>query len=156
VGDFVKILQNHDVLAVHNARESARFYADVLGFHVVHEDPSWIFVARDKFMVMLGECPDDMHPSHLGCHNYFAYLRVDDVDAFHAQLQAKGVQPLDLVEDKSWGMREFGIKTPDGHRITVGEEITVQHKKAGRPDRRLQPTKGLRPVKDALEARLRG
>lgn len=118
----MKVLRNHHVLAVHNARESARFYADVLGFHLVHEDPSWVFVERDNCMIMLGECPDDMHPSQLGCHNYFAYLHVDDVDAFHSELQAKGVTPLDPVADKPWGMREFCIKTPDGHRIMVGQK----------------------------------
>jgi catechol 2,3-dioxygenase-like lactoylglutathione lyase family enzyme len=119
----MKILQNHYVLAVHSIRESTEFYVGILGFHVVHEDPGWIFVARDNCMIMLGECPDDMHPSQLGCHNYFAYLRVDDVDAYHAELQGKGLQPLDAVTDKPWGMREFGIKTPDGHRITVGQVI---------------------------------
>lgn len=122
----MKILQNHYVLAVHSAPESAAFYADVLGFRIVHRDPSWIFVARDNCMIMLGECPDDIHPSQLGCHNYFAYLRVDDVDAFHGELQAKGVKPLDVVADKPWGMREFGIRTPDGHRITVGQAIGAQ------------------------------
>jgi uncharacterized glyoxalase superfamily protein PhnB len=74
-------------------------------------------------MIMLGECPDDMHPSRLGCHNYFGYLVVDEVDAFHAELAARGVQSNDPVEDKPWGMREFGITTPDGHRITVGQKI---------------------------------
>lgn len=142
----MKILQNHYVLAVHKVRESAKFYADVLGFCVVHEDPSWIFVARDNCMIMLGECPDDMHPSQLGCHNYFAYLRVDDVDAFHAELQAKGINPLDIVADKPWGMREFGIRTPDGHRITVGQAITAREQEAERPNRRLQPTKARRSL----------
>lgn len=119
----MRILQNHYVLAVHNVRESAKFYADILGFRVVHEDPSWTFVARDNCTIMLGQCPDDMHPSQLGCHNYFAYLRVDDVDGFHAELQAAGVEPLDPVTDKPRGMREFGVKSPDGHRITIGQVI---------------------------------
>jgi len=132
---LVKILQNHYVLAVHQVRVSAKFYGEVLGFRVVHEDPNWIFVARDNCMIMLGECPDDMHPSQLGCHNYFAYLLVDDVDAFHAELQAKGVNPLDIAADKPWGTREFGIKTPDGHRITVGQRITAQERGARRPER---------------------
>jgi catechol-2,3-dioxygenase len=43
----VKILQNHYVLAVHNVRESAKFYADVIGFRVMHEDSNWIFVSND-------------------------------------------------------------------------------------------------------------
>ena len=28
------------------------------------------------------------------------------------------------IEDKPWGMREFGIRTPDGHRIMIGQPIT--------------------------------
>src|SRR5258707_1203167 len=104
------ILQNHYVLAVHDVRESAKFYVEALGFQVVAEPPGWIFVGKDNCMIMLGECPDDMHPSELGCHNYFAYLRVDDADAYHAQIKASGVQPLSVIEDKPWGMREFSIK----------------------------------------------
>ena len=122
----MKILQNHYVLAVHDARKSARFYADALGFRIVHEDPSWVFVTRDGCVIMLGECPDDMHPSQLGCHNYFAYLRVDDAEAFHAELLGRGVEALGEVTDQPWGMREFGIRTPDGHRITVGQAIGAQ------------------------------
>jgi catechol 2,3-dioxygenase-like lactoylglutathione lyase family enzyme len=94
------ILQNHYVLAVHNVRESARFYVDVLGFKVTSEPAGWIFVTKDNCMIMLGECPNDMHPSQLGCHNYFAYLWVDDVDGYHAQLQRQGVQSMDGVGDK--------------------------------------------------------
>lgn len=116
------ILQNHYVLAVHNVRTSAQFFVDVLGFIIVAEPDGWIFVRKDNCMIMLGECPNDLHPSEIGCHNYFAYLRVDDVDAYHAQVQRAGIQ-LDAVEDKPWGMREFGLKTPEGHRIRIGQMI---------------------------------
>jgi catechol 2,3-dioxygenase-like lactoylglutathione lyase family enzyme len=117
------ILQNHYVLAVHNVRESARFYVDVLGFSVVSDHAGWIFVKKDACLIMLGECPNDMHASELGCHNYFAYLRVDDVDAFHTQVQRAGLTPLDAVADEPWGMREFTIHTPDGHRLRIGQTI---------------------------------
>jgi uncharacterized glyoxalase superfamily protein PhnB len=117
------ILQNHYVLAVHNVRESAKFYVEALDFQIVAEPPGWIFVRKDNCMIMLGECPDDMHPSELGCHNYFAYLRVDDADAYYAQLKAKGIASVRPIEDKPWGMREFGITTPDGHRIMIGQII---------------------------------
>jgi uncharacterized glyoxalase superfamily protein PhnB len=72
---------------------------------------------------MLGECPDDQHPSQLGSHNYFAYLRVDDADAYHAELRSKGVEFPGEIADRPWRMREFGIKTPDGHRIMIGHRI---------------------------------
>ncbi len=117
------ILQNHYVLAVHSVRESARFYVDKLGFQVTAEPHGWIFVTKDNCMIMLGECPDDMHPSQLGCHNYFAYLRVDDANAYHAELRRNGVDSLSPLADQPWGMREFSIRTPDGHRIMIGQSI---------------------------------
>ena len=117
------ILQNHYVLAVHNVRESARFYVDALGFEIVDQPSGWIFVKKDNCMIMLGECPDDMHPSELGCHSYFAYLRVDDADACHERVKASGLGTVGPIEDKPWGMREFGVKTTDGHRLHIGHII---------------------------------
>lgn len=114
------ILQNHYVLAVPDVRATADFFVRVLGFQVVMEPPGWVFVARDNCMIMLGECPDAIPPADLGDHSYFAYLRVDDADAFLAHVTAAGVRPHMPIADKPWGLREFGIRTPDGHRITIG------------------------------------
>lgn len=118
-----KILQNHHVLAVPDRRASARFFTETLGFQVVAEPDGWVFVACDDCMIMLGECPDDVHPSRLGSHSWFAYLRVDDADAYLAQVEASGVRPLSPIEDKPWGMREFSVRTPDGFRIAGGHAI---------------------------------
>lgn len=119
----MKILENRYVLAVHNVRESAKFFVESLGFQLAADHADWIFVTRDNCVIMLGECPEDMHPSQLGCHNYFAYLRVDDVNALHAELEERGVKSLDAIADRPWGMREFSITTPDGHRMRVGQAI---------------------------------
>jgi len=110
---------------VRDQDEALAFYVDKLGFEVAAEPPGWIFVAKDSCLIMLGECPDDMHPSQLGCHNYFAYLRVDDADAYHAELERKGVESLSPLADEPWGMREFSIRTPDGHRIRFGQRIVA-------------------------------
>ena len=67
---------NHFVLAVHDLRRSANFYVQMLASRIVAEPPGLIFVAQDSCMIMFGECPDEMHPSALGCHSYFAHLRV--------------------------------------------------------------------------------
>ena len=114
------ILQNHYVLAVPDVRVTADFFVEALGFEVVMEPPGWIFVARDNCMVMLGECPDAIPPADLGDHSYFAYLRVDDADAFLEKVRAAGVQPHHPIANKPWGLREFGVRTPDGHRINIG------------------------------------
>ena len=119
------ILQNHYVLAVHNIRKSARFYVDILGFKIHAEPQGWIFVTRDNCMVMLGECPDQTPASELGDHSYFAYLRVDDVDAYYAEIKQRGGQFTQPLANKPWNMREFGVKTPDGHRIMIGQIINA-------------------------------
>ncbi len=116
---------NHYVLAVHDVKASAQFYVETLGFEVVMEPAGWIFVKRDNVMIMLGECPDDMPASELGCHSYFAYLRVDDADAWFAEIKSKGAEMLSQIQNKPWGMREFGLRTPDGHRITIGQRIAA-------------------------------
>jgi uncharacterized glyoxalase superfamily protein PhnB len=117
------ILQNHYVLAVHDARACARFFVEGLGFRVVREPEGWVFVAKDGCMVMLGECPGDMRASELGCHSYFGYLRVDDVDGYFAEVKGRGVDLASAPADKPWGMREFGLRTPEGHRIMIGQVI---------------------------------
>ena len=119
------IQQNHYVLAVHDVRKSAKFYVEMLGFHIVNEPPGWIFVAKDNCMIMLGECPDDMHPNELGCHSYFAYLRVDDADSYYNSLKAKGANFISEIEDMPWNMREFSVRTIDGHRLKIGHILPI-------------------------------
>ncbi len=115
------ILQNHCVLAVHNVKESARFYVDALGFSIVAEPPGWIFVKKDNCMIMLGECPNDIPPADLGCHSYFAYLRVDDASAYHAELTAKGVSGIGTIADKPWGDARISV---DRSRWTSADDWT--------------------------------
>jgi len=118
-----RILQNHYVLAVHDLKKSAGFFVDNLGFEIVNEPPGWVFVKKDNCMIMLGECPDDARPGELGSHSYFGYLRVDDADGYYNDLKARGVETSSPISDKPWGMREFTMKTPEGHRLTIGQWI---------------------------------
>lgn len=117
------ILQNHYVLAVHDVRKSAGFFVDMLGFRVVAEPPGWVFVEKDNCMIMLGECRDAMPAGELGDHSYFGYLRVDDAERYYQELKAKGAEMLSPISDRPWGMREFGLRTPEGHRMMIGQWI---------------------------------
>ena len=119
--DRVRLLTPRYVLAVLDLERSARYYRDVLGFEVREVgDPGWRFFVRDDCFIMAGECPDALPPEQLGDHSYFAYLVVDGIDQLYAELTAKGVTLIKPLRDEPWNMREFGVRTIDGHRIMFG------------------------------------
>lgn len=117
------ITRTHFVLAVPNLAEAAAWWRDVLGFETVAQPPGWEFVGRDGCRVMLGECPDDLPPAGLGSHSYFGYIEVDDLDAYFAEITAKGAIVPSPPADKAWGMREMVVHTPQGHRMMFAQRL---------------------------------
>ena len=110
------------VLAVPDLDKSAQYFRDVLGFKIKWEEASdWRLAERDGVRLMLGHCPTDMRPSALGSHNWFGYLDVDDVDALHAELTARGAN-CSAPRNTHYGMREIVVTTVDGHRIVFGQD----------------------------------
>ena len=43
----------------------------------------------------------------------------------HDDFKNKGVEFIKQLTDESWGMREFGIKTIDGHRMMFGQDLNA-------------------------------
>lgn len=117
------ITRAYHVLAVPDLAASCAFYRDVLGFEIRDMgDPGWRMYVQGACRIMAGECPDAIPPGELGDHAYVAYLVVDDVDAVHDRAAAAGAERVKPLRDEPWGMREFGLRTVDGHRIMVGQE----------------------------------
>jgi len=121
---MAQIINSRCVLAVRNLEVSTRYYIEVLGFQ---KDPidaeGWSFLTRDCFRVMLGECADDRPAGELGNHSWYAYWNVDAVDDLYREFVAKGALVSSQPTTKPWGLREFGLSTPDGHRIVCGESV---------------------------------
>ena len=112
------------VIAVPDLMRSAHYYRDVLGFEVREiGDAGWRLFVKDNCIIRAGQCPDAIPPRELGDHSYFAYLRVDGIDEYFAQVQAHGGHILKKLRDEPWGMREFALETIDGHRIMFGSPI---------------------------------
>ncbi|MDZ4800600.1 MAG: VOC family protein [Bryobacteraceae bacterium] len=121
---MAKIVNSRCVLAVRDLEISTRYYVDVLGFSKDPIDgPGWSFLSRDSFRVMLGECVDERPAGELGNHSWYVYWNVEGVDALHGEFVAKGAMVQSSPQTKPWGLREFGLTTPDGHRIVCGETV---------------------------------
>jgi uncharacterized glyoxalase superfamily protein PhnB len=95
---------------------------NALGFERDFGDESdgWNWLSRDNFRVGLGECRDAVPANELGDHSYAAYVSVNDIDGLYAEFLSRGVPIRNPLETKPWGMREFALHTPDGHRMTFG------------------------------------
>ena len=118
------ITRTRFVLAVPDLARSVAYYCDVLGFDAQDMgDAGWCFLQRDECGIMMGHCPDALPPGEIGDHSYFAYWMVDDIDAYYAMLCTRSVDFIKAISNEPWGMREFGIRTIDGHRIMVGQPI---------------------------------
>ena len=114
------------MLAVKSLFKSADYYEKQLGFKTLWAGEGWHFLGREKFVVMLGECADEPSAFETGDHSYFAYIDVENIDELYREYSSKEVDVLSEIGDKSWGQREFSIRTIDGHRIMFGEELTAK------------------------------
>lgn len=121
---MAKLVKARFVLAVHDIRRSSAYFRDQLGFEVEDiDDPGWVFVRRDDILIMLGECPDAQPVDQLGDHNYFGNILVEDIDAFYRELIERNTPIHSDLSEKPWGVKEFAVKTVDGHRIMFVEPI---------------------------------
>jgi catechol 2,3-dioxygenase-like lactoylglutathione lyase family enzyme len=111
------------VLAVPDADATAAWWVEVMGFEQVMKVPGWAFVRRGACVLRLGSCPDALPPRDLGDHSYFGYVIVNSVDRLQDEISRAGAEIMFAPADQPWGMREMGVRTPDGHRIMFGQKL---------------------------------
>jgi catechol 2,3-dioxygenase-like lactoylglutathione lyase family enzyme len=114
------------VLHVASSEAAERFYCGQLGFtrtfayrpNAPAPDPCYMGLARDRAELHVSSFSGDAKPGGV------IYLRVDDVDGLHVELQSRGVA-IDLPPtDQSWGNREMYVHDPDGNCIRfIREEV---------------------------------
>jgi len=118
-----KVLQSRHVLAVGDLTVSKDYFVSVLGFDVDFSLSGWEFLSLGGLKLMIGECSDEAPASETGSHAYFANVLVDDADSLYSAFKSKGAEFAEAIDDKPWGLREFCVLTPDGHRIVFAEEL---------------------------------
>jgi len=118
-----KVVHTHHVLAVKDLAVSAAYFKEKLGFKLEFTAPGWEFLSFGIFKVMLGECSDEMSARETGDHSYFAHCLVENVDEVYEEFCRRGAEIILPLNNKPWGLREFSVAAPDGHRITFGQVI---------------------------------
>jgi uncharacterized glyoxalase superfamily protein PhnB len=113
------------IVAVGSVDATRDFYVEKLGFDhqmaVVGNDGELDFCTVDrgggKIMFSRSETMEAATPSAQ------FYFQVDDVDAYHQQLKANGVEGTD-PEDMWWGDRVFIVTDLNGYKLWFNQTVS--------------------------------
>ena len=124
-------------LEVDDLAPAAAFLREVLGFEVEVDEPEMglVLLRRDAVGLALVQSPTSGVNATTA-----AYIGVTGVDDLHEQCAARGARIVTGLADHPWGLRDFVVEMPGGHRLALGERITQlrlcrQEPGANRPNR---------------------
>ncbi len=115
--EFVSCRPN---LEVGELAPAAAFLRDVLGFEVEVDEPQMglMLLRRDAVGLALVRSAS---PGING--TTAAYIGVTDVADLHERCVARGAPVVTGLTDHPWGLRDFVVEIPGGHRLAFGERI---------------------------------
>jgi uncharacterized glyoxalase superfamily protein PhnB len=105
------------VLHVKDMATALAFYRDKLGFTVTfswEEPPQYICLCLGDAAIHLNAYTPPAGPSHVA-------IFCKGIDALYTQLVAHGVGITEPIADRPYGMRDFAVTDPDGHRLVFGQ-----------------------------------
>ena len=108
----MNVLAAEPILAVRDVARAIAFYRDVLGFErewLYQDPPVHAGISFGRFQIMFARA-ELMRPSEL-------FFRVDDVAALEAQHRVAGATVAEPLQNKPWGVAEYAVLDPDGHRL---------------------------------------
>ena len=120
--DFVR---SSAVIEVKDVVASAAFYKDKLGFETAStwgEPPCFCIVGRGAVTLFLDQRRE---AGAIPLNQYWAaYVYIDDVVRYEAELRGRGVEIIRGPETTFYGIREIDVRDPDGHIICFGQDLT--------------------------------
>jgi uncharacterized glyoxalase superfamily protein PhnB len=108
------------VLHVKDMPAALAYYRDKLGFTVTftwEEPPRYVCLHLGDAAIHLNSYTPPAAPSHVS-------IFCKGVDALYAQLVARGTKITEPIQDEPYGMRDFVVTDPDGHRLVFGQGIS--------------------------------
>jgi catechol 2,3-dioxygenase-like lactoylglutathione lyase family enzyme len=109
------------MLPVRDMARAHDFYVGALGFAKTFENGTpvgFMILRRDDAELHL-----TLQPGHKAAPFNVAHMMVEDIDAVHAVIRARGLRIVKGLRDKDYGLRAFVFEDPDGNRIDVGEPL---------------------------------
>lgn len=106
-------------LRITDYEKSKAFYIDGLGFRIDGEHrfaphlPVFTTMSRDGLTLYLTQHSGDCEPGGL------VFLNVPDVDAFYAEITARGIKAQSPPEDFGGKIRDFRVTDPDGNKLDI-------------------------------------
>jgi predicted enzyme related to lactoylglutathione lyase len=96
------------------------FLRDVLGFTVeLEEEMGLVLLSRDAVgLALVRAVTPGVNETTA------AYIGVTDVNDLHGHCQRHGALVVMPLTDHPWGLRDFVIEIPGGHRLAFGERIS--------------------------------
>ena len=118
-------------LFVPDVAEATRYYADTLGFTIMRTTPpdepifaiahlegAVVMFMRDRFYA--GTRADlDYRGAGIDIR-----LMVPDVDAVYERIRAAGVEVMNPIGDRDYGLRDFIMRDPFGFRLRFASRLT--------------------------------
>lgn len=105
---------------VSNLDDSVRYYTEVLGFSERFRFGDYAGVEFGDVQIHLSG-PKSTNKKAIGQGSI--YIFCDDVDAYYAEVTAKGAITQAPPKDYDYGMRDFVIEDPDTNLIGIGQEV---------------------------------
>jgi predicted enzyme related to lactoylglutathione lyase len=116
----IEFLSCRPNLEVAELAPATAFLRDVLGFEVEVDEPEMglVLLHRDGVGLAL------VRSATPGVNSTTAvYLGVTGIDELHERCAAQGVPIAVGLADHPWGLRDFVIEMPGGHRLALGERV---------------------------------
>jgi catechol 2,3-dioxygenase-like lactoylglutathione lyase family enzyme len=117
-------------LFVEDLHDSKSFYQEVFGLSPVYEDDNsavFDFTNMSINLLVIPAARGLIAPEAVasrGAGSRFQFtIRIDDVDAVCAELNARGVALLNGPMNRPWGVRTASFTDPSGHIWEIAQEI---------------------------------
>jgi lactoylglutathione lyase len=112
---------SHVIVFASDMKRSTAFYRDLLGFPLKFESPEWTEFGTGETSLALHKSSEAPQPSPAKARAGTCQfgINVEDLDAFHASLSAKGVACMMPPTKQDFGGRLAVYADPDGLPFSV-------------------------------------